>query len=43
LFQDNIKTAFDLNNIFYECKKNPLKPPKKGKKELAAESHEKSE
>ncbi|XP_066603170.1 thioredoxin-related transmembrane protein 2 homolog [Prorops nasuta] len=32
---DNIKAAFDLNNVYRECKKNPIK--KKEKKALKAE------
>jgi thiol-disulfide isomerase/thioredoxin len=37
---DNVKTAFDLNNIYSECVKNPLKPSKKSK---TKSEHPKSE
>ncbi|XP_059479798.1 thioredoxin-related transmembrane protein 2 homolog [Neocloeon triangulifer] len=30
--EDNVKAAFDLNNIYNESKNNPLKSPKKSKK-----------
>uniref|UniRef100_A0A1B6MRG7 Thioredoxin domain-containing protein n=1 Tax=Graphocephala atropunctata TaxID=36148 RepID=A0A1B6MRG7_9HEMI len=36
--EDNVKAAFDLNNLYNECKNNPLK-----KKKEVAESHEKAE
>ncbi|XP_046386114.1 thioredoxin-related transmembrane protein 2 homolog [Ischnura elegans] len=29
--EDNVKAAFDLNNLYNECKSNPLKTPKKKK------------
>lgn len=35
LFQDNVKAAFDLNNIYNDCKKNLAK--RKEKKPLKAE------
>ncbi|CAB3369563.1 Hypothetical predicted protein [Cloeon dipterum] len=40
--EDNVKAAFDLNNIYNECKNNPLKSPKKSKKD-SSEEHIKSE
>lgn len=30
--EDNVKAAFDLNNVYKECKENPIKPPKSGDK-----------
>lgn len=35
IFQDNVKAAFDLNNIYNDRKKNPIK--RKEKKSLKAE------
>ena len=31
IFQDNVVSEFDLNNIYEECKKNPIKKDKKEK------------
>jgi len=33
IFQDNVKAAFDLNNIYNNCKKNPIKRKEKKKAE----------
>lgn len=33
IFQDNVKAAFDLNNIYSDCKKNPIKRKEKKKAE----------
>lgn len=38
LLQDNVKAAFDLNNLYSECKSNPLK-----KKKEITEGHAKAE
>lgn len=35
LFQDNVKAAFDLNNVYKNCKSNPIK--RKEKKPLKIE------
>lgn len=35
IFQDNIKDAFDLNGVYENCLKNPLK--KKDKKPIKSE------
>ncbi|KAF4517258.1 hypothetical protein B566_EDAN011643 [Ephemera danica] len=37
---DNVKAAFDLNNVYAECLKNPLKSPKKS---LKPEEHAKTD
>lgn len=43
--EDNTKAAFDLNNVYKECKENPIKPAKGGDKpktdEKAAKGGEK--
>ncbi|GAB6030213.1 hypothetical protein CHUAL_005885 [Chamberlinius hualienensis] len=42
---DNLKAAFDLNNLYLECKNNPLKKKKSSEKNAKAESqnHQKAE
>ena len=40
LFQENILKSFSLNELYQQCKTNPIKKRKKNKKDLEVEGED---